>query len=391
MMKMISKRNLLLALLILVMPMTDYAQRKWKVNAVPNTRLENTEIHISDPDDLIPDDCETKINDVLCSIQDKSDVFVVALGSIGDATPERFASLLLEKWNIGDTISENGVLLFLVKDCHKACLEVGSGVEDVMTENVCRYFIENAVNPYLKKDDYENAICSGVAQIVDQFGGTIPEGFAALLPKNSVTETEPKSESTMESVSLPESESSSEPAKGTSSDLSSESTEDVDVGPTFISFILFIVLFVLALIALIKNSKKRTATKNNNEAQPNLTSETTWSGNAWEGRGCFRSILVVGSFLLWMFIAMLAVPSGTNGYVELLLGILLYLTWLCLRHNVKTLKFAKILAKTSKNPSSIYEAAYNYQLTKITIWSAIWLGWIFLIVYKSKMKHESTH
>ena len=376
-------------MLILLVPMSNFAQRKWKVNAVPNTRLESNEIHISDPDSLISDDCEMRVNEALCSVQDKADVFVVVLGSIGDATPEKFASLLFDKWDIGDSITDNGVLLLLVKDSHKACFEVGNGAKDVMTEAVCGNVIRGSINPYFIKDDYENAICLGLAQVVDQFGGTLPEGFVNVQPIPTEPETKPETK--------PETESSTEISSESSTVDSSESSEG-DFGPGFLYFVALNALFVFALIAYIKNRGKRTASEAlvkgdvKDGKQQYYIDESSWSGNAWEGKGCFRAILVAGSLIIWIIVAMGVISNESSdslSYAEVLLSFFLYLTWLCLRHNVKTLRFAKKLAKRATNPSSIYKAAYEYRLTKLTLWSAIWIGWIFLIIYKNKMKDEN--
>lgn len=367
-MKTASKRNLLLALLILLLPWSTFAQRKWTVNAVPNTRLESNSIHVSDPDDFISDSCEMSINTALCSIQDKADVFLVVLGSIGDATPEKFSSLLFERWGIGNAETNNGVLMLLVMDIHKFRFEVGYGAEAVLTDYVCRDITENAIIPYFRNDDYEGGLCSGVAQVVEKFGGEIPVGFVSVLPEKT-TETP------------------------------TESTDELD-GPAALFGLLMIGLPIAAFVVFKRNRGRDTASaetfvvgKDKNGMLHYSVVESSWSGNAWEGRGCLRALLVGASLSLWLLVASLIAPAfgleeGTSafGAFNVYVAIFLYLTWLCVRHNVKTLRFADKLAAQSGSSGSIYQAGYDYYLTKISLWSALWVGWIFMLIYKKKIK-----
>lgn len=65
--------------------------------------------------------------------------------------------------------------------------------------------------------------------------------------------------------------------------------------------------------------------------------------------------------------------------------LLLYLSWICFRHNQRVLKTAKDLAKTSVNPRSVYRAAFDRPNNKIAIWMAPWLGWIYYLILKKRM------
>ena len=68
-----------------------------------------------------------------------------------------------------------------------------------------------------------------------------------------------------------------------------------------------------------------------------------------------------------------------------LVTFLLYLSWICFRHNQRVLNTAKNLAKTSVNPKSVYQAAFDRSNNKIAIWMAPWLGWIYYLILKKRM------
>ena len=363
-MKAKSNKIILLALLLLLSPVYTFAQTVWTVEEVPNTRLQNNGIHVSDPDDLLSDSCEMRINTALSSICDKADVFVVALGSIGDAIIEEFAVDLFNRWEIGDAKTDNGVLLLLVMDQRKLKFETGYGAEATLTDAVCQQIFTKNILPYFKADDYEGGLCAGVAEIVNVYGGIIPTGLVNTLP-----------------------------------DYHSDSDDDTSGWSMSVLIILTIILSFVELFPLFSNKGAHTATSQtlffdkDIDGIPYYNEQPlAWTGNAWEGRGCFRAILVVWSLSIWIVIAQMLIKEGNSHYdwLCLILTIFLYLTWICLRHNVKTWKLAKKLALTSTNPKSVYQKAYDYSLTKTTIKLAPWIGAFFSLKYEKLIKESES-
>lgn len=171
-MRLSMKRSIVLCLLLL--PLWVAAQKTYTVGSVPNTRLESNNIHVSDPDDILDPEYEALINQALCGIREQSDVFVVCLNSIGSADVTRFSVDLFNTWGIGDAKKDNGLLMLLVMDVKKFRFEVGYGVEPVMTDLVCRSITENTVFPYFRKGLYAEGIYAGVGDVVDMFGGAMP-------------------------------------------------------------------------------------------------------------------------------------------------------------------------------------------------------------------------
>lgn len=158
----------------MLLPLWLAAQNVYTVQSVPNTRLENNAIHISDPDGIIDSEYELLINQALCDIREQADVFVVCLNSIGEVDAEHFSLDLFNTWGIGDSQLDNGLLMLLVLDNHEFRFEVGYGIEEVMTDMVCRAITENTIIPYFRKNLYAEGIYAGVRDVVDMFGGVMP-------------------------------------------------------------------------------------------------------------------------------------------------------------------------------------------------------------------------
>ena len=325
-------KRIALFLMLLSLTFNVMADGAWTVRSVPNTRLQSNDIHVSDPDGYLSDSVEMTINTALCAIRDKADVFIVTLSSIGEAEPKRFATELFNDWGIGDAETDNGVLLLFVEDQHSLEFETGYGAEETLTDSKCERIFTKTIKPFFKAGDYEGgdvAFGLGVFLILVMFPllGLI---FWAVKTKTKL------------------------PFKDPETILSTE--EDG-------------VLYI--------NKMK-----------------TSWSGSPWDGRGCLGGLMIGFSFFVFQFIALLAVIAISpnmgmerQGLWSFLIALLLYLTWICFRHNRRMLKTAKKLAQTSINPKSVYQAANDHTANKVVMWMAPWLGWILYLILKRRLKN----
>lgn len=128
--------------------------KEWKVDEVPNTRLESDSIHVCDPDGIIGSVYCDSINSVLSSIRDKADVFIVALEGV-EGVGDDFAQLLGRKWGIGAKNVSNGVLVLATMNPHYIRIHTGYGVEATMPDVICSTIIHEKVAPLFKQDKYK--------------------------------------------------------------------------------------------------------------------------------------------------------------------------------------------------------------------------------------------
>lgn len=165
--------RLVLILLVLCTGLSSVAQ-EYTVREVPNTRYYSDTIHISDPDDWILPEVETKIDHVLSAVRDEADVFVVVLSSIGDANIEEFATELFNFWGIGERERNNGVLMLMVEDQHKLRFETGYGMESTLTDATCYRIFNDIIRPYFRDGDYNEGVYEGVCAVAGLLG-KLPE------------------------------------------------------------------------------------------------------------------------------------------------------------------------------------------------------------------------
>ena len=92
-------------------------------------------------------------------------VFVATVKSLEGDSIEDYASRLFEKWKIGQKDKDNGVLFLVALDDHKMRIEVGYGLEPVITDGRAGRIRDDDVIPLFKKNDYEGGIKAGIASI----------------------------------------------------------------------------------------------------------------------------------------------------------------------------------------------------------------------------------
>ena len=92
---------------------------------------------------------------------------VVTLKSLQGYPIEDYGYQLGRKWGIGQKGKDNGVLLIVAPNERKVRIEVGRGLEPVMTDALSKLIIENAILPEFRRGDYPGGIRAGVRDIKD--------------------------------------------------------------------------------------------------------------------------------------------------------------------------------------------------------------------------------
>ena len=239
-----------------------------------------------------------------------------------------------------------------------------------MTDARCERIFTKTIVPYFRAGDYEGGLCAGVADIVEVYGGEIPMGLKTTLPTQMENDT--------------------------------AGDADEDIGKFLFLGLFGLFLFAMPFVGLLFWAAKHKAGKvpvsdschTYEEGNTTYIDElkTSWSGSPWEGKGCLGGMLIGMSIFVILFLVigfmMTRFPDMEDGKFfnrVALITLLLYLTWVCFRHNQRVLKEASKLAETSASPRSVYQSAFNHTSNKIAMWMAPWLGWIYYSILKKKV------
>ncbi|WP_237353639.1 YgcG family protein [Xanthobacter sp. YC-JY1] len=97
-----------------------------------------------------------------------SDQLVVAtVPSLQGTSIEDYANRLFRTWQIGQAKKNNGVLLLVAPSERKVRIEVGYGLEGILTDAVSATIIRNAIVPAFKSGDMAAGIVKGTDAILE--------------------------------------------------------------------------------------------------------------------------------------------------------------------------------------------------------------------------------
>lgn len=103
--------------------------------------------------------------------QTSNQVVIATFDSLNNEPLESFSVHLAQQWKIGTKEHNNGVLLLIIKNEHKIRIEVGYGLEGVLTDATSSSIIRNQMTPAFKQGDYAAGIQSGTHAILEAIKG----------------------------------------------------------------------------------------------------------------------------------------------------------------------------------------------------------------------------
>ena len=98
-------------------------------------------------------------------------IAILILPSTGPEPIEPFSIRVAEKWKIGRKRQDDGVILVIAKADRAARIEVGYGLEGVLTDLQSQRIISDSILPHFKKDDFYGGITAGIAGIIQRLDG----------------------------------------------------------------------------------------------------------------------------------------------------------------------------------------------------------------------------
>jgi uncharacterized protein len=107
------------------------------------------------------------LNDSLAAFDKatSTQIVVVILPTIGIEALEEVSLRIVEQNGVGRKGKDNGVLLLVVRDDRKLRIEVGYGLEGVLTDALTAQIIRKEIVPHFRIGDYDSGIVAGVSAI----------------------------------------------------------------------------------------------------------------------------------------------------------------------------------------------------------------------------------
>ena len=93
------------------------------------------------------------------------EIAVVTIKSLEETTIDDYAVRLFEAWKIGKDSEDNGILLLVAPNEREVRIEVGYGLEPIITDSRAGKIIRSEIIPSFKEADYEEGVKKGVVGV----------------------------------------------------------------------------------------------------------------------------------------------------------------------------------------------------------------------------------
>jgi uncharacterized protein len=174
-------QSIRVAIVLLALPLLLSAE---PVSQLRPTDYVNDFAHVLDPTTI------AQLNNICQQLDQKAkaQVAVVTINTLDGSDIEGYAVALYKQWGIGSKATDHGVLILLAVQDHKYRIEVGYGLEPILTDGKVGSFGREAV-PLLRQNDYTGAVSlmtSRVADVIAQDAGIELTGDRPQLPVQRV-------------------------------------------------------------------------------------------------------------------------------------------------------------------------------------------------------------
>ena len=98
-------------------------------------------------------------------------IAILIISSLEGDVLEDYSMRVAEKWQLGSKKNDNGVLLLIAIDDHKMRIEVGQGLEGVLTDAHSNRIIRNEMAPNFRRGDYDAGVKAAINSMIQAIGG----------------------------------------------------------------------------------------------------------------------------------------------------------------------------------------------------------------------------
>jgi uncharacterized protein len=123
---------------------------------------------VNDYANMLSPGVSQRLEQVLADFEssDSTQIVVLTINSLEGESLEGYSIKVAEAWQIGRAKLDNGAILLISKQEHKIRIEVGRGLEGVLTDLVSGRIIRGDMAPHFKNNDYDTGITAGVYSII---------------------------------------------------------------------------------------------------------------------------------------------------------------------------------------------------------------------------------
>lgn len=127
-----------------------------------------------EPTDYVVDEAGALTPDELISLNDtvaaqEREIGVAIIETTGGMDITQYGIELADRWKVGDEALDDGAIIIIATEDRKVRIEVGSGLEGEITDAEAGRIIDELMVPFLKDNQWYEAVLGGVVGITNQY------------------------------------------------------------------------------------------------------------------------------------------------------------------------------------------------------------------------------
>ncbi len=127
------------------------------------------DVYIYDQGNFLDNEVETSVNSLLVELekQTRIEFAVITVPTLNDLTIEQYSVRLGNHLGIGKADEDNGILLLISKEDTAVRLEIGKGLQGVLTDATSGRILDQFFVPYRDENNYDDATSKTVQAVIN--------------------------------------------------------------------------------------------------------------------------------------------------------------------------------------------------------------------------------
>lgn len=162
----------LLVSIFLVQPTLTIGQKNEITYAWDIPKLKDYRVH--DDAGILSSSSIKELESMLKGYEDSTSnqIAILSITKLGDKL-ESYSRKVFNEWKLGQSTKNNGVLILVVEDDRKIRIEVGEGLEKILTGEFCNRVINEKMVPEFKEKNYDAGMLAAVTSIMNGINGIV--------------------------------------------------------------------------------------------------------------------------------------------------------------------------------------------------------------------------
>jgi len=151
--------------------------------------IPNLQGYVNDYGDMITSSVKSELENKLSAFEqtDSTQIVILTIPSLDGETIEEFSLKVANKWKLGQSAKDNGVLFVVSKQDKKMRIEVGKGLEGRLPSPATGKLIDQIIKPKFSGGDFDGGFIAGASALIDATKGA----YTAEVQHRAVTEQTP--------------------------------------------------------------------------------------------------------------------------------------------------------------------------------------------------------